>query len=38
MQIKGRVEGNSKMNLKHMFQSILNMFVLFLKIKFKKIK
>ena len=33
MNIKGRVEGNSKMLIKHMIKSILNMFMLFFKIK-----
>ena len=37
MIIKGRVEGNSKMLVKHMFKSIINMFLLFLKIKFGKL-
>ena len=37
MIIKGRVEGNSKMLVKHMFKSIINIFFLFLKIKFGKL-
>ena len=38
MQIKGRVEGNSKMLFKHMVKSIFNMFFLFVKIKLNLIK
>ena len=38
MRIRGRVDGNSKMLLKHMFKSITNMFVLFIKIKIGIIK
>jgi len=38
MQIKGRKEGSSKMQLKHIIKSILNMFFLFIKIKLKQIK
>ena len=37
MIIKGRVEGNSKMLTKHMCKSIINMFLLFFKIKFGKL-
>tara|TARA_B100001057_G_scaffold40734_1_gene36559 strand:- start:1981 stop:2700 length:720 start_codon:yes stop_codon:yes gene_type:complete len=38
MKIKSRVEGNSKMFLIHMLKSIINMFILFFKIKFRIIK
>ena len=38
MKIKGRVEGNSKMLIRHMFKSILNMFILFIGIKLRIIK
>ena len=38
MQIKGRKSGNSKMLFKHVIKSILNMFLLFIKIRFKIIK
>ena len=38
MKIKGRVEGNSKMLFIHMLKSIVNMFILFFKIKFRIIK
>ena len=38
MKIRGRVDGNSKMLLTHIFKSITNMFVLFFKIKIGIIK
>lgn len=38
MQIRGRVEGNSKMFLKHIIKSIFNMFLLFLKIRLRLVK
>lgn len=38
MQVKGRKEGNSKMFLSHIIKSILNMFLLFIKIKLKILK
>ena len=38
MDIRGRVEGNSKMLLKHMIKSIFNMFLLFTKIRLGMIK
>jgi len=38
MQIKGRIEGDSKMLIKHMLKSVFNMFLLFIKIKLNLIK
>ena len=38
MTIIGRSEGNSKMNFKHIFKSMLNMFILYIQIKFKIIE
>ena len=35
MTVRGRVEDNSKMQLKHMFKSVYMMFNLYFKIKFK---
>ena len=38
MKIRGRVEGNSKMLLKHILKSIFNMFLLFIKIRLGLLK
>lgn len=38
MEIRGRVEGSSKMLFKHVVKSVINMFILFFKIKFKIIR
>ena len=38
MEIRGRVEGSSKMLLKHVIKSVINMFILFFRIKFKIIR
>ena len=38
MTIKGRSEGSSKMYIQHIIKSVLNMFLLFIKLKFRIIK